>query len=222
MRTLQSKKLITDYIKQCHIERFISPNFFDSLILLECNTGEFICKQEEALENLYFLVSGKIKIIRALPNGKEHILGIREDVCILGEIELMADKPFVSSVAVIQKSHVLVLPVKRLKNQLMNDSSFLHTVSTWMANELYQSDIERISTALCSVKEQLAVHLLLLNTIEDFSLDCGILADTFGTSYRHLLRVLNQFIKEGVVKRQNHKYTILDRKKLEAYVTDHR
>lgn len=218
MKTLQNKKLIEKYIEQYHIGKFIPQKYFDSLILLEYKTGELICNQEELLQNLYFFISGKIKIIRTLPNGKEHVLDIRENACILGEIELMADKPFVSSVVVIKKSHVLALPVARMRKQLMNDSSFLYTVGTWMANELYQSDIDRMSAALCSVKEQLAIHLLSLNTTEAFSLDRSILADKFGTSYRHLLRVINSFVEEGILERQNHKYRILNREKLETII----
>lgn len=87
-----------------------------------------------------------------------------------------------------------------------------------MANELYQSDIDRMSAVLCSVKEQLALHLLSLNTTEAFSLDRSILADKFGTSYRHLLRVINSFVEEGILERQNHKYRILNQERLEAII----
>lgn len=218
MKTLQNKNLIKTYIEQYHIKKFIPEKYFDSLILLEYQPGEFICRQDEPLENLYFFISGRLKIIRTLPNGKEHILDIRDNSCILGEIELMANKPFVSSVVVIKKSHVIILPATRMKKQLLNDSSFLYNIGTWMANELYQSDIDRMSTALCSVKEQLALYLLSLTSTDFFSLDRGILADKFGTSYRHLLRIINSFVEEGILERKNHDYRILDREKLEDII----
>lgn len=218
MKTLPNKNLLKEYIRQYHIERFFPEEYFDSLVLLEYKAGEFICTQGEFLNNLCFFVNGSLKIIRTLDNGKELILDIRKESCILGEIEFMANQPIVSSVVALSRCHVIALPAARLRQQLIHDPTFLYNVANWLANELYDADINRISVALHSVKEQFALQLLSYKDEESFSLNLSILADRFGTSYRHLFRVINQFIDAGILERSNRKYKILDYEKLEQIV----
>lgn len=214
MKTIQDQKLLLEYIDQHHIHRFFPEKYFKYLLLQEYTSGEYICRQGENLQNLYFFVTGKIKIYRTQNSGKNHVLNIREQSCILGEIEFMADQPIVSSVVALKNSQVIVLPVTRLRNQLIQDPVFLYNIGNWIARELYQADIDRLSNVLCSVKEQMALYLLSEPADETFSLEPGILAESFGVSYRHILRVLNQFITEGILERQNRRYRIINREKL--------
>lgn len=219
MKIISDHDLLQKYIETYHIDRFFPEKYFDFLLLTEYKRGEYICRQGYPLDSLYFFLEGKLKIVRALSNGKENVLDIREVSCILGEIEFMIDQPLVSSVIAMKKSLVIHFPVVNLREALMSDVHFLNNISYWLAKELYESDISRSVNVIYSVKEQLAMYILATQQNGRFSLDLGPLADSFGTSYRHLLRVINQFIGDGVIEKGKNSYRILNPDTLESYIS---
>ena len=46
------------------------------------------------------------------------------------------------------------------------------------------------------------------------------ISEFLGSSYRHLLRVLNKFESEGIIKRDNKKFIVLDKDKLKDLARD--
>ena len=53
-----------------------------------------------------------------------------------------------------------------------------------------------------SVKERLATHILNSEEENIFQLSPSILASRFGTSYRHVQRVIKQFIDQGIIEKE--------------------
>lgn len=134
-------------------------------------------------------------MVRALPDSREQILNICETACILGEIEFITDQPYVSSVVALKKSFVICFPVAACKKELLQDAGFLYQIG-----------------------RRLAMHILSIQKDGCFSLELGTLADFLGTSYRHLLRVINQMISEGLIERdfRSAAYRILNLQEVET------
>lgn len=220
MKIIPNQEMLQKYFKKYNIERFFPPSYCKFLILGEFQRGEVICQQGQKLGGLYFFAEGKIKIVHTLANGKENILDIREKACIIGEIEFMVDQPVVSSVVALKKTRVVYLPTEGRREELLQDAKFLYNVSRWLAEELYQLDISSTVNVIYSVKERLALHIMAKQRDGRFSLELGTLADSMGTSYRHLLRVINQFIEEEVIKREKNYYQVLDFRKLNNYISE--
>ena len=66
------------YIQEYQLERIFPKHYFDKLQIRELAAGDAICHQGEALTALSYFAKGKLKIVRRLFNGKEHILDIKE------------------------------------------------------------------------------------------------------------------------------------------------
>ena len=77
---------------------------------------------------------------------------------------------------------------------------------------LHKQGITASTNASYSVKERLATHMLSIEEEGVFQLSPSILAASFGTSYRHVQRVIKQFINQGIIEKEAFKtYRILQR-----------
>ena len=195
-------------------------NYFPShyqkeLQLRHYKSGDWLYQQGEQLDVLTYFLHGKLKVLRRLFNGKEHILGIYDQPMIIGGIELLTNKPLVSSVIILEDSWLVQLPLKHSRNKLLQDPDFLYKIGQTLAHSLYQQNIRTATNIGYTVKERLASHILSLGQ-DQFQLELTLLADSFGTSYRHLLRTIQNLTQEGILTKQGRTYEIAKRKKLEV------
>ena len=77
---------------------------------------------------------GKLKIVRRLFNGKEHILDIKEKTTLIGDIELLTDQPIVSSVVALEDTLVIQLPLTGIREELLADNDLLLNLSRGSLN----------------------------------------------------------------------------------------
>ena len=177
--------------------------------------NDYICTQGQAITELTYILSGKVKIVRSLFNGKEHILETLNQPQILGDVELMTNQPAGSSVIALEEVQAVQLPLNN-KEELLKDPVFLYQIGRNLAMALHKQGITASTNASYSVKERLATHILNSEEENIFQLSPSILASRFGTSYRHVQRVIKQFIDQGIIEKEAFKtYRILERQTLE-------
>ena len=177
--------------------------------------NDYICTQGQAITELTYILSGKVKIVRSLFNGKEHILETLNQPQILGDVELMTNQPAGSSVIALEEVQAVQLPLNN-KEELLKDPVFLYQIGRNLAMALHKQGITASTNASYSVKERLATHILNSEEENIFQLSPSILASRFGTSYRHVQRVIKQFIDQGIIEKEAFKtYRILEKKTLE-------
>lgn len=85
--------------------------------------NDYICTQGQAITELTYILSGKVKIVRSLFNGKEHILETLNQPQILGDVELMTNQPAGSSVIALEEVQAVQLPLNN-KEELLKDPVF--------------------------------------------------------------------------------------------------
>ena len=193
-----------EWIQKYQLEKIFPAHYFDKLQMISFSAGQAICQQGEELQALSYFVKGKIKIVRRLFNGKEHILNIQEKPTIIGDIELLTNQGTVSSVVALEKL-------------LLKDPLFLLKLGQGLAYSLYQQNIKASTNLSYTVKERLASHILSIQKDGIFQLELNTLADSFGVSYRHLLRVIQEFIALGVIGKQKPYYYINNLKQLKRW-----
>lgn len=76
--------------------------------------GAFICGQNETGQSMYLLVSGRVKISLASPEGKELVLNYLEAPAHFGEMSLVDGQPRSSDVIAVSDVELLVLDAKDL------------------------------------------------------------------------------------------------------------
>lgn len=197
------------------IQDFFPKNYTDKMKIKHYQSGDSLYQQGEELAVLTYFLEGKLKVMRRLFNGREHILGIYDQPMIIGGIELLTGKPLVSSVSVLADSWLVQLPLKPYRDQLLQDPDFLYKIGQTLAHSLYQQNIQTTTTIGYTVKERLASHILSLGQTS-FRLELTLLADSFGTSYRHLLRTIQELRQDGILSKEGRTYQIAQPQKLQA------
>lgn len=215
MKTISDKELLGSLLKKHKLEHFFPAEYHQHLQLLLFRKGQAICLQDQDITFIGYTVSGSVKIVRRLFNGKEHILETQSNPCIIGDIELMTDQKAVTSVIALEDTYFIQLPLRN-KTELLKNPDFLYQIGHELASHFYQQNIRSSTNISYSVKERLASYILENENEGQFTLNLTLLADSLGTSYRHLHRVLSQLINQQIIERRAFKnYYILDKSKIE-------
>ena len=197
------------------LDQVFAPPYLNQLQKVTFQKNDYICTQGQAITELTYILSGKVKIVRSLFNGKEHILEMLNQPQIFGDVELMTNQPAGSSVIALEEVQAVQLPLNN-KEELLKDPVFLYQIGHNLAMALHKQGITASTNASYSVKERLATHMLSIEEEGVFQLSPSILAASFGTSYRHVQRVIKQFIDQGIIEKEAFKtYRILQRQTLE-------
>ena len=210
---------MTDY--RADLAAIFPERYQKHLRLYELEAGDVICHQGDKLGALCYILEGQIKVVRRLYKGREHILDTKTAPALIGEIELLTQQKNVSSVVTLTKVTIAKLPLAHLEDDLLNDASFLLNIGKELAQALYQQNIRSTTNITYTLKERLATHILKYAEDDRFRPERTRLAESFGVSYRHVSRVLQQLTKDGILEKDKPYYSIKDKKALKKLqITD--
>ncbi|MCI8907345.1 MAG: transcriptional regulator YeiL [Angelakisella sp.] len=178
--------------------------------------GEFILREGSFPQHLYFLTQGRAKIYTTHKNGKVSLLNFPAAPDLIGDMELLEVRRESLCVQALTRCHFWVVDSRRCLPQLREDPKFLWFLCNHIAQRsARQSTVLTIQQAY-PLKNQLAAFLLMASEGDCYRQRHTEAAEYLGVSYRHLLYVLAQFRKEGLIRREGPEYRILDRAGLEA------
>ena len=198
------------------LDQVFPAAYLNQLQKVPFQKGDYICTQGQAITELTYILSGRVKIVRSLSNGKEHILEMLHQPQLLGDVELMTNQLAGSSVIALEDVQAVQLPLND-KESLLEDPVFLYQIGRNLAMALHKQGITASRNVNYPVRERLATHILSIEEEGNFQLSPSILAASFGTSYRHVQRVIKQFIDQGIIEKVAFKtYGILQRQTLET------
>ena len=198
------------------LDQVFPAAYLNQLQKVTFQKGDYICTQGQAITELTYILSGRVKIVRSLSNGKEHILEMPQQPQLLGDVELMTNQLAGSSVIALEEVQTVQLPLNN-KEALLKDPIFLYHIGRNLAMALHRQGITASTNASYFVKERLATHILNIEEQDIFQLSPSILSSSFGTSSRHVQRVIKQFSDQGIIEKKAFKtYRILQRDSLET------
>nr|WP_050979757.1 cyclic nucleotide-binding domain-containing protein [Fictibacillus macauensis] len=203
------------HIFNSHMQPYISIQHF--------NEGELICKQGEAIQHLYVLVKGKVKVYTMSEEGKTLILSFKTPLELLGDIEFVRDTDTVNTVEAVSSVTLLCVPYPYVRKYGSEDPLFLQFLLKIITEKFYVKSNSLRFNLLYPVEVRLASYLLSVSFDESHALVKGhhsanSLRDTanlIGTSYRHVNRILQHFCEQGLVERQPGGIVVRDREGLQ-------
>jgi CRP-like cAMP-binding protein len=95
---------ISEYINKNKLENLFSEDMGRYMELYMFNKNEYICREEEILENMYFLVEGKAKVSKHLENGKSLLISFYSPITIIGDAEFVRNNPTDCSVQALYRN----------------------------------------------------------------------------------------------------------------------
>jgi cAMP-binding proteins - catabolite gene activator and regulatory subunit of cAMP-dependent protein kinases len=212
---------ISEYINKNKLENLFSEDMGRYMELYMFNKNEYICREEEILENMYFLVEGKAKVSKHLENGKSLLISFYSPITIIGDAEFVRNNPTDCSVQAIKDTYCIGIRFDIVRKILINDCKFLVNLCSYLSEKLTNSSTNTSINLLYPLENRLASYIIAFSEIENsntrkivFRENYIEIAELLGTSYRHLSRTLNKLCLEGILKRDNKEYFIQDYDKL--------
>lgn len=182
----------------------------NSLIFMEGEKGEAI----------YFVKSGKVKISKTSPLGKEHIIRIMQSGDIFAESVLFVGGTYPATAEAIEDSEVIVLKNADIEKLILNNNEIalgiiklmakrLQNVAAIIENLALRDSLGRTVSVLLSFAKERGIK-----TKEGILLELNLnrqdLANIVGTSRENVTRILSQLDREGIIRLDRHKIIIKD------------
>ncbi|EPC8420713.1 Crp/Fnr family transcriptional regulator [Bacillus wiedmannii] len=190
--------------------------------------GKFICNIDDAMDRLYFVVKGKVKVYTITPEGKKLILRFINPLAVVGDIELIQNSKAhnvveaCSDVIAISISHAVI------RNKLLHDPIFMNFLLENIANTLKISTRFTALNLLYPVEVRVASYLLSISTDSNGNMykkdldatSISSIADFIGVSYRHVIRVLQKLNTEKLIEKKNGVIVIKDFSRMKKVAKD--
>lgn len=171
---------------------------------------------------IYYLVTGKIKIYRVHPDGKEFITNIAGGGEFLGYTALLQDINYQNSAQVLDEGALMVIPKQEFLQLMMTDNRVAQHFIDLLARDVKAQEHSLINLAYNSLRKRVANGLLQL--MEKFpegvgdSISIGISRDNLshyiGSATESLTRTLSDFRNEKLIDIRDGKIYLLNRERL--------
>jgi len=190
-------------------------------IHLSLTGGEYLSREGEALDYVCIVVSGTVKVLFGLSDGKQLLLAYFLSKGIIGDIELMTNGPtHQTTLQAVTDFQCIALPLAEYRTVLKNNITFINHVGRELAKKLTQravnstiNTLQPLETRLCAYITQTAYKGQLNEPLTEVAL-------MVGASYRHLLRCLNKLCNDRILAKQNKNYCIIDQQAIQAMAGD--
>lgn len=187
--------------------------------LVEYKAGEYVLEQEAASQFLYLMVEGRCSVRVLLANGKMVILRTLKAPSLIGEIELVEELPSFS-VQALERCRMLAIPLDVCRSRLLGDPYFLRRVCSDLVKKERIEALKLIHSFGYPLENRLA-HFILENRQENLFLIKKVhIAESLGVSYRHVEKVMNDFVVKGYLAKHRLVYEITDERRLLALSKD--
>lgn len=145
---------------------------------------------------LFFMCSGRVKLVRAEGGGRHKIVRIVKAPSFLGERSLIAQEPYAATAEVMDESHICLIDAARFLNFWTDRPELSRLLARQLAAKLGEAESQVADLALRTIRERLAKHLALEADAEkpgapfELSESRQELAEILGTSPEVVSRTL--------------------------------
>jgi len=161
------------------------------------------------------------------PNGKSLLLRFSNPPGVLGDIEALHPFKVRTYVETVYESTLLHVPKIVINAYLKEDIDFLHFIIEQLSYKLYSISVASGMNQNNTAKARLASYILSVSDerpyfsdkIEGKSNELETeylieIAELIGTSYRHLSRILREWQKDEIIRKEGRHISIINRQML--------
>lgn len=194
-----------------------------SMSIRKYRKNDIIYHEHESPSKLFFLVSGKVKIVKESGLGRAQIVRAVREKEFIGYRAFFANECYATSAMAFEDSTVACLPMGMLKEMMAKDSNvsayFIRALSTalgtadWRIVSLTQKHIRgRLAQTILGLKDSYGYDCD--NSTLSISMNRDDLASMANMSTSNAIRTLSAFAQEGILSVDGRRISILDEAKL--------
>ncbi|PKG22332.1 Crp/Fnr family transcriptional regulator [Niallia nealsonii] len=225
---MKNLEIINTYLRKYKIESVFPEEVQHLLSLDNFAEGEVICSQGQLAKNLYILVEGKIKVYTTSAEGRTLILSFKNPVEIIGDIEYIRGIDIINTVEAVSAVSMISVPYAVLKKYAKDHAPLLNFLLDIITEKFQLKNSSLTFNLFYPVEVRLASYLLSVSSQEMESPDgekgsmvhIRDAANLIGTSYRHVNRVIQKFLADGLIERQRGSIYVKSREGLKRLAGD--
>lgn len=225
------KRADIDILKKAPVFSDLSDEDLEQIssVTIERNLrkGTIIFMEGDKGEAFYFIKSGKVKVYKTTPDGRELIFAILSEGDVFAEVALFNDVNYPAGTEVLEDACIGMIRNEDLEKLIINNSEIaLHIIKVF-SKKLYSSQQKVKELALGDTYTRTAQTIIKLAQSNGVQTSEGIefqlnlsrqdLANLIGTARETVSRALSQFKKEGSIHIDRRKIIIKDMKKLQSW-----
>lgn len=201
-----------------------------SKITIERNfrKGAIIFMEGDPGEAFYFIKSGKVKVYKTTPDGREHIFTILSEGGVFAEVTLFNEIPYPASAEVLEDAEIGMIKNKELEDLIRRNAEIALQIIKVFSKKLFSSQQKVKELALGDTYMRIAKTLITFAEDHGVETSSGVeirlnisrqeLANMIGTARETVSRALSQFKKEGSIDIEGKKIIIKNMEKLESWL----
>lgn len=189
--------------------------------------GDTIFEQDSPSDAFYTIASGRVKVVRILPNGKHMILEVFGKGDPLGAVAAYDGRPFpASAVALEDNTACVVIPRPVFFRLLEEHPSLVRGLMLGLTLRLVELTNRIAELSGTRIEPRFARLFLKLademgrpergGTFVPLALSRQELADMVGTTIETAIRIMSRWGKDDLVRTEKDGFVILDRRALDA------
>jgi CRP/FNR family transcriptional regulator len=171
--------------------------------------GEVIFEEGTRPYGLFILTSGKVKLSKLAPNGREQIVRLPRKGEVIGYRALLSGDAFSASAGALEDTHLCLIRRDVIMDFVRQNPTFSLQIMNLFARDLKNAESRLAHMAQDSVRERLAQALLMLKDTYGIVTDTGKIkirlrrediASIIGTAPETTIRFLSEFQKEELLQ----------------------
>lgn len=182
--------------------------------------GQRFFSEGDDADGFYIILSGRVKVFKLSPEGKEQIFHILEAPEPFGEAAVFAGENFPACAQALAQTQVLFFPVRNFLDLISKEPSLALSMLALLSMRLRKLTTLVENLSLKEVPGRLAAYLLLLNdrngskSAIELDISKNQLAGLLGTIPETLSRILKRMAEENLIRADARTISILDREGL--------
>jgi CRP/FNR family transcriptional regulator, cyclic AMP receptor protein len=180
------------------------------------NKKHVLYKEGQRPRELYYIVTGKIKVYRAHPDGKDFIIGIYGAGDFIGYQALLEESNYKDSAEVLETAEVMQIPKDDFMQLISTDIDIAKQFIQLFTKETAEKEEQLVNLAYSSLRRKVAYGLSKLTGGEtkEINLSRDDLAQSVGVAKESLIRTLTDFKEEGLIDIDKSRIIIKNAEKL--------
>jgi len=187
--------------------------------------GQMIFEQEAPSDAFYAIASGRVKIFKMMPSGRDVILEVFGPGDPLGAVAVYMDRPFPASAMALEDTTCVIIPRESFFRLIESNPSLVRGLLLGMTTRLVELTNRLAELTGGRIEPRFARLFLKLvsemgraergGTFIPLALSRQELADMTGTTVETCIRIMSRWNKDGFVRTEQDGFVVVERAELE-------
>lgn len=185
-------------------------NIRDKFEEIRISEGENILCQGDVAEYVYFLIKGRVKVFRMVPNGLNYLEYIYTDYEMFGEIEIINEREILANIKADSFCILKRLKVEYFKKWMSLDREFSEYVIFQLSDKLYEACISSAVNTVYPLKYRILYFIIKHFGNSDKAVEKEEILTAIGGRVRSLNRVISELVEDNFIFYDKGKITVAD------------